>query len=150
MRPSALSSATIRRSRSSTRLTVVQTHGLADDLAGSGVQDCQLPRPLVEPLSCHLGTHDDVLDAGAVPAAQVDAWLDGERHSGLQDGRVAAHDVRVLVRLQPDAVAGAVHEELAVSRGADDVPRDAVDLLAGDAGANRRTGGLLGRAEHLV
>ena len=62
------------------------------------------------------GDHHDVLDAGPVPAGQVDAGLDGEGHARLQRQVVAGDDVGLLVHLQADAVAGAVDEVLAVAR----------------------------------
>ena len=63
---------------------------------------------------------------------------------GSSGSRVARDDVRLLVRLQADAVAGAVDEVLAVAGRGDDVAGGGVDRLGGDAGpygvARRRAG----------
>ena len=49
---------------------------------------------------------------------------------GSSELGVAGDDVRLLVRLQADAVAGAVDEVLAVAGGGDDVAGGGVDRLA--------------------
>ena len=63
---------------------------------------------------------------------------------------VAGHDVRVLVRLQPDAVAGAVDEQLAVAGRLDDVAGGRVDAGGGDARPGPVARRLLRRLQHLV
>ena len=80
-----------------------------------------------------VGDDDDVLDPGAVAAREVDARLDRERHARLEDLGVAGHDVGLLVRLEADAVAGAVDERDAVPAALDDVAGRRVDGLGGDA-----------------
>ena len=115
----------------------------------SGVHDDQVARDVVEPREAALGADHDVLDARAVRAG-VDARLDGERVPGHQGLGVAGHDVGILVGLQPDAVAGAVHEELAVAGRGDRLPGRRVDGLGGDAGPDGRARGLLGGLEHAV
>ena len=88
-----------------------------------------------KPLHAIRRAHDDVLDASAVPAGDVDAGLDGERHARLERLGVTRDDVRVLVRLEPDAVAGAVHEPLAVPGGGDQLSCGGVHRVARGAGA---------------
>ena len=51
---------------------------------------------------------------------------------------VAGDEVRLLVALEPDPVAGPMDERLAVALGVDDVARGRVDRLAGDARADGR------------
>ena len=57
---------------------------------------------------------------------------------------------RPLVHLEPDAVAEAVAEAVAVAGGLDHLAGDAVDRLAFDAGRDRVQRGLLGLADGLV
>ena len=101
--------------------------------------DDQLSRGVVEPLVTVGGADHDVLDPRAVRAG-VDARLDRERHAGLEDLAVAGHDVRVLVRLQPDPVPGPVEERLAVPGRGDRLARGRVDGLGASppAGSRRR------------
>jgi len=70
---------------------------------------------VVEPLGTVGGADHDVLDPGDVRPG-VDPWFHRERHARLERLGVARHDVGVLVRLQADAVAGAVEERAARSR----------------------------------
>ena len=63
---------------------------------------------------------------------------------------VALDDVRVLVLLHADAVAGAVDEVLAVPGVGDDPPADPVDVLARRADGGRGHAGLLGLVQHGV
>ena len=81
---------------------------------------------------------------------QVDAGLDREAHAGLDQVRLALDHVRRLVGGQADPVADAVDEVLAVAGVGDHLARGAVDLLAGDARADRLEAGLLGAADDLV
>ncbi len=57
---------------------------------------------------------DDVLDARAVLADQVDPGLDREGHPLAKRLAVAGDDVRVLVALEADAVPGPVEEGVAI------------------------------------
>ena len=63
-------------------------------------------------------------------AGEVDAWLDAEDHSFLQSFAFSRPDERRLVALQPEAVTGAVREELAVAGILDDRAGGVIDLLA--------------------
>ena len=82
-----------------------------------------------------IGGDDDVLEAGAPLAADVDTGFDRVGMSRLQKRRVARHHVRVLVLFHADAVAGPVDEELAEAGIVDHPPGGLVDTLA------RRTDG---------
>src|SRR5436309_15397409 len=99
---------------------------------GPSADHGEVPGRRVEALGTGLGGHDDVLDAGSAAAGQVDPGFDGEGVARPKGCPVARHQVRILVLLQADAVAGAVHEELAVAGAVDDRPGGGVDVLAGD------------------
>ena len=109
--------------------------GLADDE--------QLSRSVVEPLVAVGGADHDVLDPRAVRAG-VDPRLHRERHARLEHLAVAGHDVRVLVRLQPDPVTGPVEERLAVPGRGDRLARGRVDRLRRHPRPDRGASGLLG------
>src|SRR6185437_9630919 len=120
---------------------------------GRSLHDHQLAGRVVHPQVAgprgrRVGAYHDVLDARAV-RARVDARLDGERHARLERDRVALDDVRVLVRLKADTVAGAVDEPLAVAGVGDDPARRPVDALGGDAGLDADGGRFLGVVEDL-
>src|SRR5687767_2076874 len=83
---------------------------------GSPGEFDELTGTLVERADAVLGADDDVLDAGAAAAGQVDARLDRERHAGHEREGVPGHDVGRLVGVQADAVAGAVDEVLPPAR----------------------------------
>src|SRR4051812_44513286 len=112
--------------------------------------DSQLAARVVEPLCAVLSRDDDVFDPHAEPARQVDAGLDREAHAGLDRAVLALDHVRRLVGRETDAVAGAVDESLAVAGIGDHTPGRAVDVLAGDADADRFDRGLLRAADDLV
>src|SRR5687767_12806793 len=78
----------------------------------------------------HRDRRDD-LEADSEPAGEVDPRLDAEDHPFFQGLPAALHQVRRLVDLEPEAVAGPVEERLAVARGGDVPARGAVDLLTG-------------------
>src|SRR5690348_5278829 len=86
---------------------------------------------VVEAAAAVGGDRDDVLDAYAELAGQVDARLDGEAHARDQRLLLAGDHVRRLVGGHADAVAGAVDEVLAVTGLADHLAGHPVDLLAG-------------------
>src|SRR6185437_15468729 len=85
------------------------------------------------------------------PASDVDARLDGDRHTWLQllllGGMLA--QARVFVDLQPQPVAGAVQELLAVAGGLQHLTRRRVRRLARHARRELRFAGLL-RAQHRI
>src|SRR5207248_5651908 len=72
----------------------------------------------------------DVLDAGAPLALDIDPGLDREGVPGPQGLAVAADEVGVLVLLEADAVARAVHEVGPVPALGDQPAGDRVDVLA--------------------
>src|SRR5438132_5216231 len=77
----------------------------------------------VQRLGATVITEDrDVLDADAEPPWDVDAGLDRERHSGLEHLVVAAHEVRMLVSVEADAVPGAVDEPVPIAGLVDHAP----------------------------
>src|SRR5262249_54834248 len=104
---------------------------------------------VVEPPAAVLGGDDDVLDAHAEAAGQVDAGLDGEAHPGLDQPLLALHHVRRLVGGDADAVADAVDEALAVAGGGDPLPGRPVDLLARHTRAHGLEARLLGAPDDL-
>ncbi len=81
---------------------------------------------------------------------QVDPGLDAERVPGHQLEWVSRDDVGILVLLEPDAVAGAVDEELAVTSVGDDLPGRVVDVLARGPHGRRGDSGSLSRPEDRV
>src|SRR4051812_33339849 len=93
---------------------------------------------------------DEVLDAYADRARDVDARLDG--HHVARGKRVLAllRQPRALVDLETHAVAESVPEVLAVAGRVDDPARHGVDLAAGRAGPHGREGRLLGAVDELV
>ena len=93
---------------------------------------------------------DDVLEPHAPLARHVDAGLDAEGVAVGERALVALDDVRVLVLLHADPVAGAMHEVLAVSGVGDDRPRRAIDVLARRADHRRRDRRLLRGVQHGV
>ena len=95
------------------------------------------------------GDHD-VLDAGAVAALDVEARLDAEGHALVEDQRVPRHDVGILMRLQADAVAGAMDEQVAEPRLDEHLAGRRVDALARDACARVVDGRALGLLQGRV
>src|SRR2546428_105462 len=83
-------------------------------------------RGLVEHQRPALRGHHDVLDADAVATFEIDARLDAERHSWPQKLAVSGDEVGVFVFFEPDSVAGAVDEVVAVAAAGDDAPRDRI------------------------
>ena len=96
----------------------------------SGVDRDEAVVGTVEGIGATVGGDHDVLEAEAEAPGQVDAGLDREGVPGDEPVAVADHDVGVLVLLDADAVAGAVHEEVAVAGVVDDVAGRGVDRLA--------------------
>src|SRR5438067_2065972 len=99
-------------------------------MRSSAVHDDQPVVDVVERLRPLGAGDDDVLDARTVAARQVDPRFDRKGVPRGQRVAVAADDVRILVLLQPDAVAGAMDEVLAVAAVVDDAAGDGVDVLA--------------------
>ena len=108
------------------RLRVVADH--SDVL--SAADDQQVAGDLVERVGAVGRADDDVLDARAVAAIDVDAGLDAESVAGLERLVVARNHVRILVALEADAVPGAMDELLAQAGVVDDSPRGPIDVLA--------------------
>ena len=76
--------------------------------------------------------------------------LDRERHADLERRPVLDREERPLVRVEADAVAGAVAVPLAVAGLVDHLARDAVDLGPGDARLRGRGARRLGDDDDLV
>ena len=89
-------------------------------------------------------TRDDVLDPRPEAAGNVEPRLHAEGHARLQRQLVPGHDVGLLMRFEPDAVARAVNEELAEAGTDQGVAGQAIDSLAGDSGPHARHSQLLG------
>src|SRR5258706_9339053 len=75
----------------------------------------------------------DVLDPDPEPAREVDAGLEREGHPRLEELIVAAHEIRMLVAVETDAVPETMDEEVAVPRLRDDRPCRCVDRSRGRA-----------------
>src|SRR5205807_7458010 len=67
--------------------------------------------------------HGDVLDPHTEAAGDVHAWLDRERHPGLEGFAIPAHEIGIFVAVETDPVPGPMDEELAVSGLVDDASR---------------------------
>src|SRR3954469_6775261 len=96
--------------------------------AGALPEVCELLRQAAEHAVPAVGDGDQILDADAARALDVHPRLD--RHYVARLQRIAARhaQTRGLVDLEPDAVAEAVAEVLAVAGLADHVAGDRVDL----------------------
>ncbi len=82
--------------------------------------------------------------------AQVGAGLDRERHPRLQHRAAARHQVRRLVRVEPDAVAEAVREQLAVAGVGEHGAGGGVDRAGGGAGDGGGAAGVVRRVDRRV
>ena len=97
-----------------------------------------------------LGRHDDVLEPQAEAAREVHARLDAERVARFERGLVAGDHIRILVRLDPDAMTGAMHERLAVAGVSQHSARRGIDVLAAGADYGRTHADFLRLDEHGV
>src|SRR5205823_12829609 len=97
-----------------------------------------------------LGPHHEVLDPHAEAPGEVDPRLNGDDVAGLERRLVALGQARLLVNLEPDPVAEAVAELVAVAGLLDHRPRDRVDLPSSRPGAHRVQAGLLGALDERV
>src|SRR5688572_31803056 len=114
------------------------------------VDDRECMIRLVQRLGAAILAEDrDVLDADAEPTRDIDAGLDREGHAPFEGLVVAAHEIRMLVAVEPDAMPGAVDETLAVSGFVDHAARCGVDRCRGRADARGRIARLL-RTENDV
>src|SRR5690242_15651650 len=59
-------------------------------------------------LAARFGHHNRIFDAHSELFRQVNAWLDGNHHSGLQEFLLPSRNARSLMNLQAQAVAGGV------------------------------------------
>ena len=82
----------------------------------------QLVGVLVQHLAALLGDEDEVLDADAELAGQIDARLNGKAHPRGDDVLIDGGHIPGLVVLQADEVAQPVVEVGAVAPGGDDIP----------------------------
>src|ERR1035437_6865176 len=105
---------------------------------------------LVQDFSAVRATHNDVLQAHAPAARQVDARLHAEGHSRAERSGVAGHDVWILVDLETDAVANPMREVVTVAGSRDDPARRGVDTFSRNAGADGRRRLGLRRPDQLV
>src|SRR6476646_4767500 len=90
-----------------------------------------------------------VLDADAAHAGEIHAGLDRHDRTALQATTGTRGHPGVLVDLEPDAVAGPVHERVAPTGGHDHVTTGAIHLGALDAGAHRFAAGPLALAHDV-
>src|SRR5262249_12513205 len=105
---------------------------------------CYIARRLVEPQRAVLGRDDDVFEAHAEPAREVDAGLHREGVAGDDRALVARHHVGVLVRLGADPVPDPAYEVLAEAGGGDHRAGNRIDVFAWFAHHRRAHRGLLG------
>src|SRR5262249_34804920 len=101
------------------------------------LDDGEVALRLVQPLGPVRRRDHDVLEPEPEAPGEVDAGLDAERVARLERRPIAGHDVRLLVGLDADAVAGAVDEPVAQAGTGDDAPRRRVHLLTGYADTRR-------------
>src|SRR4051812_17822724 len=106
-------------------------------IVASTTDNEQVAGDLVERIKAVVGTHDDVLDARAVLALDVDARLDAERVANFDRLVVAGDHVRILMTFEPNSVSGSMDEQVTHARLGDDRARRGVDLLALDTRPNR-------------
>src|SRR4029453_10125389 len=111
--------------------------------------DRELPAGLVQPLGPVGGGRGLGLDPDAEAPLQVDPWLVREGHARLERRFVPLHDVRGLVDLEPDPMAGPMDESIAVARVRDHRTSRPVDVLRRDAGADRPQPRLPGRQDEI-
>src|SRR3954447_7756162 len=114
------------------------------------VDDAELLGQAAEIAVAVLGHHDQVLDPHTDLAGQINPWLDGDRLAGEKGVLGASRQARRLVHLEPDAVAEAVAEALAVAGLGDQIACDRVDGLALLAGCNGFEGLALCVEDELV
>src|SRR5262245_25721707 len=93
---------------------------------------------LREELRAIVGDVQTVLEADAELAVDRDHRLVAEAHAGRERGRVALHEVRPLMDVEADAVAGAVRQPRHLVAGTearvgDHLPRGGIDRFAPDA-----------------
>src|SRR4051812_42808287 len=137
------------------RTVGTHVHAVGDE-AGSpqpgelSPDDVQLPGGVVQASSALVGDGDDVLDADAEIAGEVDPGLDREAHARNERLLLALDHVRRLVGGDADAVAGPVDELFAVARIGDDLTGGPVDVLARHSGSHGLDAGLLGLAHDFV
>src|SRR4051794_33890746 len=134
------------RARSSIALDIGGLDAGLEPPKGSGDDGERLGGP-AEDLAGVLGDDDQVLDAHAAAAGDVDARLDRDHVPPRQVRVLAARQPRTLVDLEADAVTEAVAEVVLVSRRGDQVACDRVDLAPGWARPDGRERRLL-RAAH--
>ena len=90
-------------------------------------------RRVVQSFTAVVGDGDDILDADAELAVEIDARFDGKHHPRFERLVVPFDDVRWLVHLQAETVARPVDELLAVAGSLDDLPGRGVDLVCTDS-----------------
>ena len=97
--------------------------------------DSQVAGRAVEALAVR-GADHDVLDPRSPAIRDVDPRLHAERVALAQRLRIGFDQVRLLVGLQSDAVAGAMGEQRSVAGVGDDFAGDAVDVPRRNPGSN--------------
>lgn len=114
------------------------------------LDDGELLGIAVHDLAAILRDDEQVFDAHAHLARQIDARLDGEALTDAYGLVVSRGDVSGLVVLQADLVTQAVRELLAVAGLLDDATGGEVNLGERHAGTHDGLGGLVGAANRLV
>src|SRR5829696_1297098 len=111
--------------------------------------ELEVVREVGQHLGAVLGDEDEVLEARAAEAVAVEARLDRDHVAGDEAVMSQPADVRLLVDLEPDAVAGSVEEAVEehltlglvqlrrVAVLVEEVADEAMDLETRDAGPDR-------------
>src|SRR6266540_135367 len=112
-----------RRRRKSSSTAATPAGEDANEVRRSGVQHDEGVVRVVQLLGTSSGGDHDVLQPHAPPSGHIDAGLDAVGVSGFEREDVALHDVRVLMFVEADAVAGPVDEVLPIACIGDDATR---------------------------
>ena len=83
---------------------------------------------MIEHFAAVFGYDDQVLDPHTNRIRQINTGLDGKAHAGNQRHVVGGTDVRPLMNLNADIMAGAVGKLLAVTRFGNDIPRRRIHI----------------------
>ena len=105
---------------------------------------------MVEPLGTGIGRDHDVFEPQPEPPGEIDAGLDAERVARDERFVVAGDDVGIFVRLDADAVPGAVDETFAETGRGDDRPGRGIHLRARRSDARGAHCSLLRLVQHRV
>ena len=112
--------------------------------------EAELPRKRRERARSVLGDGHVVLDPDPDIACAVESRLDRDHVSGREPLAVSHHDLRRLVHVEPEAVAGLVHDHVREGRGTEHVRHRAVQIVRRDSGPGDAAPERVRRANGLV